>query len=360
MATALEEGAGIRLSWRASRYDADGGELTGLWGYVIFRASSGSSERAAVDTVSWERTEYVDGDLAAAVVYTYALMAVDGSGNGSELTPPVSATTRGLAPPSGLSAASGIGRITVAWSGSNEAELIGYNVYRSERSDGGFERLSGSEGTPFTTGQTTYIDTGFVGGEIFFYRVSVVTSQGESELSEFAGATVESDSRPPAAPTFLSGEAVVGDPEVILLEWRPPSSDVGGAELTGLSGYLVFRADSPSGPFREIGTSETAKYRDSGLEQRTTYYYQVQGARSGRKRQRAIRDRVRHDIRGRHSQEPHALFDNTLRPGGETGRNHYLGGLGRGGSAIRGVEDDGAEQHRRRRLHGDTAGKRHQ
>ena len=104
----------------------------------------------------------------------------------------------------------------------------------------------------------------------------MVTSQGESELSEFAGATVESDSRPPAAPTFLSGEAVVGDPEVILLEWRPPSSDVGGAELTGLSGYLVFRADSPSGPFREIGTSETAQYRDSGLEQRTTYYYQVQ------------------------------------------------------------------------------------
>ena len=276
VATALEEGAGIRLSWRASQYDADGGELTGLSGYVIFRTSSGSSERVAVDTVSWETTEYVDGDLAAAVVYTYALMAVDGSGNGSELSSPVSATTRGLAPPSGLSAASGIGRITVRWSGSDEAELIGYNVYRSERSDGGFERLSGSEGTPFTTGQTTYIDTGFVGGEIFFYRLSVVTSQGESELSEFAGATVESDSRPPAAPTFLSGEAVIGDPEVILLEWRPPSSDVGGAELTGLSGYLVFRADSPSGPFREIGTSETAQYRDSGLEQRTTYYYQVQ------------------------------------------------------------------------------------
>ena len=101
MATALEAGAGIRLSWRAPRYDADGAELTGLSGYVIFRSSSGLSERAAVDTVSAARTEYVDEDVESAVVYTYALMAVDGSGNGSELTGPVSATTRGLAPPSG-------------------------------------------------------------------------------------------------------------------------------------------------------------------------------------------------------------------------------------------------------------------
>ncbi len=276
LALALEEGAQIRVSWRASQYDADGGELTGLQRYVIFRSSEGSSELVAVDTVSAGTTEYVDAGLEAAVVYSYALMAVDASGNGSALTSPVSATTRGLAPPSGLSAVSGIGRITVSWAGSGEADLVGYNVYRSERPDESFERLPGTEGTPFTTGRTSYVDTGFVGGEVFFYRASVVTSQGESDLSEFDGATVETDSRPPAAPTFLSGEAVAGDPEVILLEWRAPLSDFSGAELTGLSGYLVFRADSPSGPFREIGSSETAEYRDSGLEQRTTYYYQVQ------------------------------------------------------------------------------------
>ena len=275
VATALEAGAGIRLSWRAPRYDADGGELTGLSGYVIFRSSPGLSERAAVDTVSASVTEYVDEDLESAVVYTYALTAVDGSGNASELTGPVSATTRGLAPPSGLSAQSGIGRITVSWLGSGESDLVGYNVYRSPRPDESFERLPGVEGTPFTTGQTTYVDTGFVGGEVLFYRVSVVTSRGESDLSEFEGATVESDTRAPAAPTLLSGEAVVGDPEVILLEWRAPSSDAGGAELTGLSGYLVFRAESASGPFEEIGASETAEYRDSELDQRTTYYYRV-------------------------------------------------------------------------------------
>ncbi len=276
VATALEEGVQVRLSWRASQHDADGGELTGLQGYVIFRSSEGSSELVAVDTVSAGTTEYVDAGLEAAVVYSYALMAVDASGNASGLTSPVSTRTPGLSPPSGLSAVSGIGRITVTWAGSAESDLIGFNVYRSERPDELFERLPGTEGTPFTTGQTTYVDTGFVGGEVFFYRVSVVTSQGESGLSEFDGATVETDSRPPAAPTFLSGEAVVGDPEVILLEWRAPSSDFSGAELTGLSGYLVFRADSPSGPFREIGSSETAEYRDSGLEQRTTYYYQIQ------------------------------------------------------------------------------------
>ena len=146
VATALEAGSGIRLSWRAPRYDADGGELTGLSGYVIFRSSSGLSERVAVDTVSSSVTEYVDEDLESGVVYTYALMAVDGSGNGSELTGPVSATSRGLAPPSGVSAESGIGRITVSWLGSDESDLVGYNVYRSPRSDGDFARSAGSGG----------------------------------------------------------------------------------------------------------------------------------------------------------------------------------------------------------------------
>ena len=275
VATALEAGSGIRLSWRAPRYDADGGELTGLEGYVIFRSSSGLSERAAVDTVSAAVTEYVDEGLESAVVYTYALMAVDGSGNGSELTAPVSATARGLAPPSGLSAVSGIGRVTVSWLGAmsrtwSATTCIALNVRtgtsrgcrasRARRSRRGRPLMSipGSSGRgPFLPRERRHL-------------------QGESDLSEFEGATVESDTRPPAAPTFLSGEAVVGDPEVILLEWRAPSSDAGGAELTGLSEYLVFRAESASGPFEEIGASETAAYRDSELDQRTTYYYQVQ------------------------------------------------------------------------------------
>ena len=287
MATALEEGAGIRLSWRASRYDADGGELTGLSGYVIFRASSGSSERAAVDTVSWERTEYVDGDLAAAAVYTYALMAVDGSGNGSELTPPVSATTRGLAPPSGLSAASGIGRITVAWSGSDEAELIGYNVYRSERSDEGFERLSGSEGTPFTTGRTSYEDTAVQPGRPYYYKVQSVGRTYRSELSVFVDGEALADEVPPESPRNLSAVADESEFGRVSVTWNAPLLDDDGGELTGLSGYQVFRSQGTTDSFVQVALVSEPGYEDTGLEESTTYYYTVaavdgEGNESGR------------------------------------------------------------------------------
>ena len=275
VATALEEGAGIRLSWRASQYDADGGELTGLSGYVIFRTSSGSSERVAVDTVSWETTEYVDGDLSAAVVYTYALMAVDGSGNGSELTPPVSATTRGLAPPSGLSAASGIGRITVRWSGSDEAELIGYNVYRSERSDGGFERLSGSEGTPFTTGRTSYVDTAVQPGGPYYYKVQSVGRTYRSELSVFVDGEALADEVPPESPRNLSAVADESEFGRVSVTWNAPLLDDDGGELTGLSGYQVFRSQGTTDSFVQVAVVSEPGYEDTGLEESTTYYYTV-------------------------------------------------------------------------------------
>ncbi|MFH1570184.1 MAG: hypothetical protein ABIL09_19490, partial [Gemmatimonadota bacterium] len=94
--------------------------------------------------------------------------------------------------------------------------------------------------------------------------------------SAFAGATVQSDARAPSAPTFVTGTPVTGDPERLRLTWRAPVSDSNGGELTGLSSYIIFRAASSGGPFDQIGTSTTASYEDSGLEARTTYYYQIE------------------------------------------------------------------------------------
>ena len=268
--------ASITLSWSGSSQDADGGELTGLQSYVVFRGRDAPSALSAVDTIDASQRQYTDTGLETATTYYYAVSAVDESGNASPLSSPVSATTPGVSVPSGVIASGGIKKIELSWNPSADDGLLGYNVYRSTQSDLGYTRLSGIEGTSFTTGQTTYIDSGLTGGNIFFYRVSAVTDDGESERSAFSGATVSTDIRSPAAPTFLDGEAIIGDPAALTLEWKAPTTDVGGADLTGLVNYLIYRGDNVSGPFTQVGSSSTTTYTDDGLEAQTTYFYEVE------------------------------------------------------------------------------------
>ena len=54
---------------------------------------------------------------------------------------------------------------------------------------------------------------------------------------------MQSDNRAPAAPTLVQAEAVRDDPEKMDLSWNPPTTDVNGAELTGVDRYYVYRAD---------------------------------------------------------------------------------------------------------------------
>ena len=163
----------------------------------------------------------------------------------------------------GVTASGGITRITVSWTSADADDLEGYNVYRATQSDGTYSRLTGIEGTDHTTGQSSYVDSGLVGGQVFFYRVSVVTTAGESGFSDFA-------------PTFIEGEADADDPEVLTLTWTAPTTDSNGDELTGVASYTIYRSDASAGPFTKVGTSTTPQFQDSGLEAKTTYYHEIE------------------------------------------------------------------------------------
>ena len=266
----------VSLSWTGSRLDQDGGELTGLTAYIVLRSKGTSSALVALDTIEASSTTYTDTALQAATTYYYAISSIDGSGNLSPRSSTESATTQGIGAPTNLGVTGDVKSITVSWTASDEEDLQGYNVYRSSRSDQDYTRLTGTEGTSYTTGQTSYIDSNLGGGQILFYRVSVVTVTGESEQSAFDGATVQTDTRAPAAPTFLDGEPISDNPEGLSLSWRAPSSDSDGSTLTGVSLYRIYRATASDGDYQQIATSTTLSYDDSGLEQRTTYFYQVE------------------------------------------------------------------------------------
>ncbi len=277
-ATADLSAAQITVSWTPPSTDADGSDQTGLSSYIVLRSKGDGTAFAAIDTLSSPLTSFVDTGLESSTTYFYAVRSVDDSGNASSRSSTISAKTAGITELTGVAATGDIRQITVTWTGSSEESLLGYNVYRSTRSDQDYVRQAGVEGTAHTTGQTTYIDSGLTGRAIFFYRVSAVTNAGESGLSAFAGATVDSDTRAPAAPTFVDGEPATGDPEQLSVTWKQPTTDLNGATLTGLSSYLIYRSATSTGPFDLVGRSTTTAFTDTGLVAVTTYYYQIEAS----------------------------------------------------------------------------------
>ena len=268
----------VTLIWSAPTTDSDGGELSDLSSYIVLRSKDSASAVVPIDTVDAPVTQFVDSGLDEATTYFYSISAVDETGNTSTLSISAFATTGGISRPTSVRAASGIKQIVVTWSASSDSELQGYNVYRSTRSDQDYSRLTGVENTPFTTGQTTYVDSGLTGGATFFYRVSAVATDGESDQSSFVGATVQSDNRGPAAPTFVEGRPVTGDPEQLSITWKAPTTDSNGSALTGLDSYLIYRSDASDGQFTLVGNSNATSFVDTGLTAQTTYFYEVEAA----------------------------------------------------------------------------------
>ena len=266
----------IILTWNAPNVDSDGGDLSGLSDYVLLRSVESGSQFSVIDTISSDETRFVDNiGLLAATEYQYKMQALDIEGNRSLFSGIVSAITAGIEMPRGVAATAGIGQILLSWNSSSEETLLGYNVYRTQRTDTEFERLVGIENTDFSTGKSTFVDSNLVAGSIYFYRISVVTTKGESDLSAFVSATVQLDNRPPNAPSFLEGEAVVGDPEKLDLTWAAPTTDYDGSSITGVALYNVYRADVATGPFEKVAATIVTAYQDTGLSSVTTYYYRV-------------------------------------------------------------------------------------
>jgi fibronectin type 3 domain-containing protein len=268
--------ASITITWVAPVLDRDGSELTGLTSYVVFRSKDTPTPLQPVDTLDVSLTEFVDVDLEIATTYFYAIRAADDNNNESSRSITVSATTAGVAPPSGIVATSDIERISLRWNPSSDEGLIGYNVYRSGRSNGGFIRRQGNETVDFTTGRTTFIDSNLTGGDLFFYKIAIVTEEGEGVLSRFFDAEALPDTRAPAAPTFIDGEPVSENPDQLAITWNEPTTDLSGARLTGVSSYLIYRSLEREGVFELVGTATESAFQDTGLDARTTYFYEIE------------------------------------------------------------------------------------
>ena len=158
--------------------------------------------------------------------------------------------------PGNIRVQSDIGRITLNWNPVNSTNLAGYGIRRSTSATGDFVLLRGESSVPdVTTARTTFVDStiDISVSKIYFYKLSSVDVDGQSsELSAFVSAEVLDDARAPAMPANLVA-ITDADGKQVTLGWSAPEMDEGNQELTGLSGYRIFRIKDSQGKLQIQG-----------------------------------------------------------------------------------------------------------
>ena len=357
----------VALTWTPPTQDSNGGEITGLVSYRVFRSRETSNSFVLLATIPSAQAAYQDTSVEFLTRYFYTVSAVDGAGNVGPRSSSVSVTTKGLATPSNLLASSGVQKITLNWSANTEPELTGYEVLRFNnptdaspnatfqsilttyvdtpvtagqtfvyrvRAVGvnnlqsglsNFASAQANEAPPvlatprnvqatgsigritltwsanteteltgyrvlkytdpaqttalatFSTVRTTFVDSPLAQGQTFVYRVQALgTDNVESDLSLFASATTLVDDSAPATPSPFA--AVLNGSTTISLSWSAPRKDSNGGDLTGLSGFIIYRAVSTANAgLTALASIDSTRrsYEDGSLEFNTTYIYQI-------------------------------------------------------------------------------------
>jgi hypothetical protein len=154
--------------------------------------------------------------------------------------------TTAPANPTGLTAAAGNGQVSLDWADNSEADLAGYNVYRSTTSGSGYARVNGALVT-----QSAFTSTGLTNGTQYFFVVRAVdTSGNESGNSNEASATPEGTQV--GAPTGLTASVRAQGQTRVDLAWSGGAATVSVQRiLPGGSTFATIATVSNAGTYRD-------------------------------------------------------------------------------------------------------------
>ncbi len=218
------EAGGIALSWVAS-------DSADVEKYLLHRdtapidSSAGPEGIAPIDSVGAGITSYSDTTGVAGTEYYYRVTAVDTAANESGFSEEATATPTDVTPPSvptGLAATAGGREVNLSWDANTEADLAGYQLYRSAQS------LPDTSGAPLSerliTG-STFTDTTAEVGEAYRYGVTAVDTAGnESALSGVASAYLQPEAVEASVARTFGEASGPGDYRLVALPGAPDTS----------------------------------------------------------------------------------------------------------------------------------------
>ena len=215
------------------------------------------------------------------VEYTFLIRPLDSGGpgpaSGSKHAKPQQAPA---ATPANLTAAAGVGEVTLAWNDPNDSTITAYK-YRQKEAAGSFGQWTLIPDSGYGGANTTgYTVRGLTDGQTYTFRIRAVDEDGDTPNSNDVTVTTIL-----AAPTNLTATVGVGSGQ-IALDWGNPGNNLitkyqystdGGTSFTDITGS---------------GATTTAYNRDWPVERQGVYRGSPGGQRFG---QRRGSHRDRHD-----------------------------------------------------------------
>ncbi len=251
---------GIGLHWTSSS------DNVGVTGYEIRRSTDGGL--GPVIDIS-ELPAYLDTSAVAGETYTYAVAALDASGNRSWRSnlatiggAAATDTTRPSPPKALVVERSTASSVSLTWTASTDnIGVHRYIVFRSV--DGSLGSEVGRSTTP------TFVDPSIADGQTYTYAVKAIDAAlNTSWRSNYAVASTSgasSDVERPSTPKGLNGMATGG---TVVITWTSSTDNV------GVAGYEIYRStDGTVGS--PITTSEASSFIDASVEPGTAYTYAV-------------------------------------------------------------------------------------
>ena len=231
-------------------------EVAGATYYKLYRsdASGGLFARIGGEIAV---TSYVDNDIAENTSYYYQLESCNDNGC-SGRSPEVSATTAPAIPSAPTAATQSDSAISIKWSA-----VVGathYNLYRSETSEGDFDRVGDN------IAATDYVDGGLAVNTSYDYQLEACNDNGCSGRSPIGSATTA-----PAIPS--TPMAAAQSDSAISITW---------SEVAGATHYKLYRATVSGEAYTQIGGDiDALGYLNGDLSETTAYYYQLEACNSG-------------------------------------------------------------------------------
>ncbi|HPI91898.1 MAG TPA: fibronectin type III domain-containing protein [Deltaproteobacteria bacterium] len=245
---AVSEGNGyITITWT----DAPGAVSYNIYWSIIPGVTLASGTK-----ISGATSPYIHTGLTNGTTYYYVVTAVYTAGESAASTPQ-SATpsvTPPPAAPTGVTAAAGNRRVTIAWT--EVPGATSYNMYWSTTAG-----VTPAAGTKIAGVSNPYLHTGLTNGTTYYYVVTAENDQGESVPSSQVSCT-------PSGPIAPTGVTITPKDGQITVSWTAISSAL----------YYNLYWSTTSGVTPSNGTKIThanSPYTLTGLTNGTTYYFVV-------------------------------------------------------------------------------------
>ncbi|MEP6569116.1 MAG: hypothetical protein ABJC10_05020 [Acidobacteriota bacterium] len=189
--------AAITIAWQPPTANIDGSTPVNLLGYNVYRTAESESDNGQpLNDTPISGTQYQDRNFRFGETYRYVVRAVSLGTEGGQVeslnSNSIAVSPRDTFPPSApasITVAAAPGRLSIFFPANPEADVVGYNIYRSIDPDLAKEKWNKINAGLLT--KTTFQDEKVESGKRYYYYLTAVDQVGNvSPPSEVVSETV--------------------------------------------------------------------------------------------------------------------------------------------------------------------------